>query len=82
MEVKSYIKNTNDFLKKLRDFPDLLEESVICTRLKIFLDRLNNFHISIKFTCEYSREKVNYLDVQVIVTKGKLMNDLLICSAN
>ena len=27
--------------------------------LKIFLDKLNNFHPSIKFTCEYSCEKVN-----------------------
>ena len=31
MQVKSYIKDTNDFLKKLRDLPDLPEESVICT---------------------------------------------------
>ena len=27
--------------------------------LKIFKKKLNNFHPSIKFTCEYSREKVN-----------------------
>ena len=38
--------------------------------------KLNNFHLSIKFTCEYSREKVNYLDVQVIVSEGKLITDL------
>ena len=31
MQVKSYIKDTDDFLKKLRDLPDLPEESVICT---------------------------------------------------
>ena len=30
-KVKSYIKDTNDFLKKLRDLPDLTEESIICT---------------------------------------------------
>ena len=30
-KVKSYIKDTNDFLKKLRDLPDLPEESIICT---------------------------------------------------
>ena len=30
MQVKSYIKDT-DFLKKLRDFPDLPEDSIICT---------------------------------------------------
>ena len=28
MQVKSYIKDTNDFLKKLRDLPDLPEESI------------------------------------------------------
>ena len=44
--------------------------------LKIFLKELNNFHPSIKFTCEYSREKVNYFDVQVIVREGKLITDL------
>ena len=40
--------------------------------LKIFLKKLNNFHPSIKFTCEYSREKVNFLDVQVIVREGNV----------
>ena len=44
--------------------------------LKIFLDKLNNFHPSIKFTCEYSCEKVNYLDIQVIIREGKLTTDL------
>ena len=190
MQVKSYIKDTNDFLKKLRDLPDLPQDSIICTidvvglypsipneeglrflrnvldkrsnknvstdtlielaelvlqnnfeynfefnerylkqiretaigtkfappyaiiymaaleedfletlikkpwlwwryiddifmiwqhgedELKIFLKKLNDFHPSIKFTCEYSREKVNYLDVQVIVREGKLITDL------
>ena len=31
MKVKSYIKDTNDFLKKLRDLPDWPEESIICS---------------------------------------------------
>ena len=44
--------------------------------LKIFLEKLNYFHPSIKFTCEYSREKVNYLEVQVIVREGKLITNL------
>ena len=30
MQVKSYIKDTQDFLKKLRDPPCLPEESIIC----------------------------------------------------
>ena len=44
--------------------------------LKIFLEKLNNFHPPIKFTCTYSREKVTYLDVQIIVREGKLLTDL------
>ena len=47
--------------------------------LKIVLEKLNNFHPSIKFTCKYSHEKVNYLDVQVIVKESKLIADLYIC---
>ena len=43
-----------------------------------FLEKRNNFHPSIKFTCEYSREKINFLDVQVIVRKGKLITDLYV----
>ena len=31
MQVKSYIKDTNDFLKKLRILPDLPQDSIICT---------------------------------------------------
>ena len=31
MQVKSYIKDTNDFLKKLRDLPDVPHDSIICT---------------------------------------------------
>ena len=36
--------------------------------LKIFLEKLNNFHPSIKFTCAYSREKV--IDLYVKQTDG------------
>ena len=30
-EVKSYIKDTNDFLKKIRDLPDLPDNAILCT---------------------------------------------------
>ena len=46
--------------------------------LKIFLEKLNNFYPSIKFTFEYSREKINYLDVQVIFMEGKLITGLYV----
>ena len=189
MQVKPYIKDTNDLVKKLRDLPDLPEESIICTidvvslypsipneevlrisrhvlekrsnknvstetlielaelvfqniyfefneqylkqirgtvigtrfvppyaiicmavleedfletlikkswlwrryphdifmiwqhgedELKIFLEKLDNFHPSVKFICEYSREKVNYLDIQVIAREGKLITDFYV----
>ena len=44
--------------------------------LKIFLKNLGIFIHLLKFTCEYSHEKINYLDVQVIVREGKLITDL------
>ena len=50
--------------------------------LKIFLEKLSNFHPSIKFTCEYSREEANYLTVQVIVWGGKLIIDLYVKQAD
>ena len=31
MQVKSHIKDTNDFPKRLRDLPDLPGDSIICT---------------------------------------------------
>ena len=46
--------------------------------LKTILEKLNNFYLSTKFTCEYSREEVSYLDVQVIVREGKLITDLYV----
>ena len=47
-------------------------------KMKIFLEKLNNFHPSIKFTCEYAREKVDYLDVQFIVSEGKFITELYV----
>ena len=46
--------------------------------LKIFLEHLNNFHPTIKFTADYSHTKVNFLDVQVIRSGNKLITDLYI----
>ena len=31
LEVKSYIKDTNDFLKKLCSLPNLLDDIILCT---------------------------------------------------
>ena len=45
---------------------------------KAFLSNLNGFHDSIKFTANYSKEKVEFLDVQVIAENGKLVTDLYV----
>ena len=34
--------------------------------LKQFIVKVNKFHPIIKFTCDYSRERVHFLDVKVI----------------
>ena len=43
-----------------------------------FLKLLNECHPTIKFTYEYSREKINFLDVQIIKQGQKLVTDLYI----
>ena len=43
--------------------------------LKKFLDILNCYHPSIKFTWDYSREKINFLDVNVIRKDNQLITD-------
>ena len=46
--------------------------------LKEFLKILNSCHPTIKFTAEYSLDKVNFLDVEVIRSGNKLLADLYI----
>ena len=41
-----------------------------------FLNYMNEAHATIKFTWSWSKEKVNYLDVQVINNQGKIETDL------
>ena len=44
--------------------------------LQEFLTKLNSCHPTIKFTAEYSPEKINFLDVQVIRHENHLITDL------
>ena len=44
--------------------------------LKQFIEKLNEFHPTRKFTCGYSRERVHFLDVQVVLEKNKISTDL------
>ena len=45
-------------------------------KLHRFIDFLNQAHPSIKFTADWSREKINFLDVQVIREGDRLISDL------
>ena len=44
--------------------------------LEIFLNELNSFHPTIKFTAEWSKESVTFLDTRVINKEGRLTTDL------
>ena len=46
--------------------------------LKQYIDKLNKFHPNIKFSCDYSRETVHFLDVQVILQSIKISTDLYV----
>ena len=47
-------------------------------KLKEFLKIINSCHPTLKFTAEYSLDKVNFLDVEVIRNGNKLVTDLYI----
>ena len=46
--------------------------------LKEFLNEINSFHSTIKFTAYWSKEKVNFLDVEVTLNNGVLSADLFV----
>ena len=46
--------------------------------LKAFLEALNSCHPTIKFTAEYSKEKINFLDVSVRKVSNHLVTDLYV----
>ena len=47
-------------------------------KLKDFLKELNNCHPYIKFTSNYSQEKIDFLDVRVIRSGNQLITDLFV----
>ena len=47
-------------------------------QLKKFLEILNSYHPTIKFTANYLREKISFLDVEVIKKGNQLVIDLFI----
>ena len=46
--------------------------------LEKFLNKLNSFHPTIKFTAEYSKETINFLDVNIRLVEGELMTDFFL----
>ena len=46
--------------------------------LKVFLEHLNTFHPNIKFTNKWSKETIEFLDVQVTLSGGNLSTDLFV----
>ena len=45
---------------------------------KKFLEILNSYHATIKFTANYSRDMISFLDVEVIKKGNQLATDLYI----
>ena len=44
--------------------------------IKEFINEINSFHPTMKFTADWSKEKVNFLDVEVTLNNGVLSSDL------
>ena len=46
--------------------------------LEKFINKLNSFHPTVKFTDEYSKETINFLNVNLRLVEGELMTDLFV----
>ena len=46
--------------------------------LKLFLEKINSIHPTIKFTADWSCSSVDFLDVKVIMKDGKIITDLYV----
>ena len=47
-------------------------------KLKEFIDVLNKKHSAIKFTAEWSKTQINFLDVRVYLENGNIKTDLYV----
>ena len=50
--------------------------------LKEFIIDINSFHPTIKFTADWSKEKFNFLDVEVTLNSGVLSTNLFVKPAD
>ena len=46
--------------------------------LKVSLEQVNMFHSAINFTAEYSKEEIDFLDVNIKLIDGDLKTDLFV----
>ena len=46
--------------------------------MKVFIEQVNMFHPAIKFTAEYSKEEVNFLDINIKLIDKELKTDLFV----
>ena len=46
--------------------------------MKIFIEQVNMFHSTIKFTAEYSKEEVNFSVVNIKLVDGEIKTDLFV----
>ena len=47
-------------------------------KLKSFIDKINKVHPTIKFTDEWSKTSINFLDVTVSLIEGAIETDLFV----
>ena len=75
---KKIFENTNFkpllWLRYLDDIFCIWTEGL--ERLQEFYQYLNSFHPTIKFTMEFSKEQINFLDVNISQKEGALQTDL------
>ena len=50
--------------------------------LRVFIDQVNLFYPTIKFTAEYSKEEVNFLDLNIKLIDGEFKTDLFVKPTN
>ena len=51
-------------------------------KLKEFLDILNRYHPSIELTSKYSRDRIDFLDIEIIKERNRLLTDVFVKSTD
>ena len=51
-------------------------------KLKLFIEKINKVHPTIKFTAEWSKTSINFLDFTVSLIEGVIETDLYVKSTD